>query len=171
MINSKINEESLEEENIEEMNEVLSEQEETIQAPKKKKVLNENQRKAVAINLAKGRANLKIKQEQQRLHREERKEELKKVKEETILKKANQIKQNHNSKIEKTKTKINQIIKDPDFGINSNEIYDEEETVITKKPKKKRIIYREESDSEEEVVVKKMPKQKPIVKPPLLQFF
>ena len=137
MINSKINEESLEEENIEEMNEVLSEQEETIQAPKKKKVLNENQRKAVAINLAKGRANLKIKQEQQRLHREERKEELKKVKEETILKKANQIKQNHNSKIEKTKTKINQIIKDPDFGINSNKIYDEEETVITKKPKRK----------------------------------
>ena len=171
MINSKINKESLEEENIEEMNEVLSEQEETIQAPKKKKVLNENQRKAVAINLAKGRANLKIKQEQQRLHREERKEELKKVKEETILKKANQIKQNHNSKIEKTKTKINQIIKDPDFGINSTEIYDEEEIVITKKPKKKRIIYREESDSEEEVVVKKMPKQKPIVKPPLLQFF
>ena len=172
MINSKINKESLEEENIEEMNEVLSEPEETIQAPKKKKVLNENQRNAVAINLAKGRANLKIKQEQQRLHREERKEELKKVKEETILKKANQIKQNHNSKIEKTKTKINQIIKDPDFGINSTEIYDEEETVITKKPKKKRIIYGEESDSEEEVVVKKMPKQKPIVnKPPLLQFF
>ena len=70
MINSKINKESLEEENIEEINEVLSEQEETIQAPKKKKVLNENQRKAVAINLAKGRENLKKKQEQQRIERE-----------------------------------------------------------------------------------------------------
>jgi hypothetical protein len=78
--------------------------------------------------------------------------------------------------MEKTKMKINTIVKDPNFGIDSNEIYDEEETIITKKPKKKRIIYREESDSEEEVVVKRKPKQiqepKPVIsKIPLLQFF
>ena len=47
--------------------------------------------------------------------------------------------------MEKTKTKINKTfsVKEPDFGLDSNEVYDEEETIITKKPKKKRIIYRE----------------------------
>ena len=100
------------------------------------------------------------------------------LKEETLIRKANQIKQKHISKMEKTKTKINKTfsVKEPDFGIDSNEVYDEEETIITKKPKKKRIIYREESDSEEEVVVKRKPKQvqepKPVInKIPLLQFF
>jgi hypothetical protein len=38
--------------------------------------LNEKQRAAVAINLAKGREKIKIKQEQQRAERELRKEEL-----------------------------------------------------------------------------------------------
>ena len=83
MINSKINKKDL---NIEEEKEIVEDiendleddEEETIQASKKKKVLNENQRKAVAINLAKGRENLKKKQEQQRIEREQRKEELKK---------------------------------------------------------------------------------------------
>ena len=37
-----------------------------IQALRKKKTLNKNQRKAVALNLAKGRENLMKKQEQQR---------------------------------------------------------------------------------------------------------
>jgi len=152
MINSKINKKDLkikeetkiiediqndleeeEEEEEEEQEQKQEEDDENIQAPKKRKVLNENQRKAVLINLAKGRENLKKKQEQQRIEREQRKEELKKVKEETILRKANQIKQNHNSKMEKTKTKINKIIKEVDFGLDSNEIYDEEEIIITKK--------------------------------------
>ena len=98
MIYSKINKKDL---NIEEEKEIdediendLEEQEddeeeETIQAPKKKNLLNENQRKAVAINLQKGRLALAKKQEHQRIEREQRKEELKKVKEETILRKAN----------------------------------------------------------------------------------
>ena len=38
--------------------------------------------------------------------------------------------------MEKTKMKINKIVKDPNFGIDSSEIYDEEETIITKKNKK-----------------------------------
>ena len=40
----------------------ISERNPRIQAPRKKKTLNENQRKAVALNLAKGRENLKKKQ-------------------------------------------------------------------------------------------------------------
>ena len=88
------------------------------------------------------------------------------VKQETILKKAENIKKVQQKKIDKTKAKISKIIDIPDVE------YDEEETIITKKPKKKRVIYKEESDSEEEVIVKKMPKQKPVVnKIPLLQFF
>jgi hypothetical protein len=139
---------------------------EQIQASKPKKVLNENQRKAVAANLKKGREALAKKQEQQRLDREARKEELLNVKQETILKKAENIKKVQQKKIDKTKAKISKIIDIPDVE------YDEEETIITKKPKKKRVIYKEESDSEEEVIVKKMPKQKPVVnKIPLLQFF
>ena len=173
MNNSKIIKKDLDlEDAVEDIVEDLSEQEK-IEAPKKKKVLNENQRKAVAINLAKGRENLKKKQEQQRIDREQRQKEL-----ETSIRKANQIKQKHISKMEKTKTKVNKTfsVKEPDFGIDSNEVYDEEETIITKKPKKKRIIYREESDSEEVVVVKRKPKQvqepKPVInKIPLLQFF
>ena len=46
-------------EDIEDIEEDLEQEEEKIEAPKKKKVLNENQRKAVAINLQKGRENLK----------------------------------------------------------------------------------------------------------------
>ena len=38
--------------------------------------------------------------------------------------------------MEKTKMKINKIVKEPDFGLDSNEIYDEEETIITNKPKR-----------------------------------
>ena len=141
-------------------------EEQSIQAPKPKRVLNANQRAAVAINLAKGREKIKIKQEQQRLDREARKEELLNVKQETILKKAENIKKVQQKKIDKTKAKIDKIVDIPDVE------YDEEETIITKKPKRKRVIYKEESDSEEEVIVKKVPKQKPVVnKIPLLQFF
>jgi len=58
MNNSKIIKKDLDlEDAVEDIEEDLSEQEK-IEAPKKKKVLNENQRKAVAINLAKGRENL-----------------------------------------------------------------------------------------------------------------
>ena len=39
--------------------------------------------------------------------------------------------------MEKTKMKINKIVKDPNFGIDSSEIYDVEETIITKIPKRK----------------------------------
>jgi rubrerythrin len=102
MNNSKIIKKDLDlEDAVEDIVEDLSEQEK-IEAPKKKKVLNENQRKAVAINLAKGRENLKKKQEQQRIDREQRQKEL-----ETSIRKANQIKQKHISKMEKTKTKVN----------------------------------------------------------------
>jgi len=107
MNNSKIIKKDLDlEDAVEDIEEDLSEQEK-IEAPKKKKVLNENQRKAVAINLAKGRENLKKKQEQQRIDREQRQKELEMLKEETLIRKANQIKQKHISKMEKTKTKIN----------------------------------------------------------------
>ena len=130
-------------------------------------------KKTVSINLQKGRDKLKIKQEQQRKERELRKEELENVKKETILRKAQKIKEVQQSKINKTKTKIDKVINIPlEIDENKNEIFDEEEIIITKKPKKKKIIYREESDSEEEVIVKKLPKQKPVVnKMPLLQFF
>ena len=73
-----------EEENIEKI--------EATKTPKPKKILNENQMKAVSINLAKGREKLKLKQEQQRLDREKRKEELLNVKQEIILQKAQKIK-------------------------------------------------------------------------------
>ena len=63
----------------------IEEEPKQIQAPRKKKTLNENQRKAVAENLKKGREALAKKQEQQRKEREERKEELKLAKEEYIL--------------------------------------------------------------------------------------
>ena len=138
-----------------------------IQAPRKKKTLNENQIKAVALNLAKGRENLKKKQEQQRKEREERKEEMKLAKEEYILSKAQKIKETHEKKVSKVKAKI----EPPEFGLDSKEVFDEEEVIITKKPKKKRVIYKEESDSEEEVIVRKA-KAKPIeIKNQLLQFF
>ena len=146
-----------EEENIEKI--------EATKTPKPKKILNENQMKAVSIDLAKGRENLKLKQEQQRLDREKRKEELLNVKQEIILQKAQKIKKVQEKKIDKTKAKIDKIVDTGDVE------YDEEEMIITKKPKKKRIIYKEESDSEEEVVVKKAPKSKPVSKIPLLQFF
>ena len=55
----------------------IEEEPKQIQAPRKKKTLNENQRKAVAENLKKGREALAKKQEQQRLEREQRREEMK----------------------------------------------------------------------------------------------
>ena len=76
------------EENESATSDLEEEEPKQIQAPRKKKTLNENQRKAVGLNLAKGRENLKKKQEQQRKEREERKEEMKNVKEEFILLKA-----------------------------------------------------------------------------------
>ena len=62
------------EENESATSDLEEEEPKQIQAPRKKKTLNENQRKAVALNLAIGRENLKKKQEQQRLEREQRKE-------------------------------------------------------------------------------------------------
>jgi len=69
-----------EEENIEKI--------EATKTPKPKKILNENQMKAVSINLAKGREKLKLKKEQQLLDREKRKEDLLNLKQEIILQKA-----------------------------------------------------------------------------------
>ena len=71
----------------ESVTEDLEEQEEPqkIQAPRKKKTLNENQRKCVAVNLKKGREALAKIQEQQWAEREQRKEEMKTAKEEYIL--------------------------------------------------------------------------------------
>lgn len=119
---------------------ILSDKDESIieQKPKKKRVLNEKQREAVAINLAKGRAkrdeNRKLKQEENL-----------KLKEELIVKKAQQI----TKKEEKLKNLIGLADDQPD----------EIEERITKKPKKKKIIYREESESEEEVIIKKKEKK------------
>ena len=106
-----------------------------------------------------------MKQEQQRLDREKRKEELINAKQEIIIEKAQKIKKVQEKKIDKTKAKIDKIV---DTG---NVEYDEIEEIVTKKPKKKWIIYKTESDSEEELIVKKVPKQKPVSKIPLLQFF
>ena len=78
-----------------------------IQAPRKKKTLNENQRKAVAENLKKGRAALAKKQEQQRAEREQRKEEMKTAKEEYILAKAQKIKETHQKKFLNLNQKLN----------------------------------------------------------------
>ena len=87
-----------EEENIEKI--------EATKTPKPKKILNENQMKAVSINLAKGREKLKLKQEQQRLDREKRKEELLNVKQEIILQKAQKIKKVQEKKLIKQKQKL-----------------------------------------------------------------
>ena len=93
---------------------------------------------------------------------------MKTAKEEYILAKAQKIKETHQKKISKVKSKIEPTT---DFGLDSKEVFDEEEVIITKKPKKKRVIYKEESDSEEEVIVRKS-KPKPLeTKKPLLQFF
>ena len=63
--------------------------EEIIEAPKKpKRVLNENQKKAVAENLKKGREKLKLKQDKQK----EEQENLKRLKDEVKQKKADKIK-------------------------------------------------------------------------------
>jgi hypothetical protein len=76
---------------------------------------------------------------------------MKNFKEEYILAKAQKIRETHQKKVTKVKSKI----EPPEFGL------DEEEVIITKKLKKKRIICKEESDSEEEVIVRKA-KPKPV---------
>ena len=127
--------------------EIESVEEETIvQKPKPKRVLNEKQKEAVAINLAKGRAK---RDENRKLKMEEDKKKA----EELIAKKA--------ERILKTQTKKETQIKNL-IGLDDNDNDEIIEERIIKKPKKKKIIYREESDSEEEVIIK--PKKKEIKK-------
>ena len=59
---------------------------------------------------------------------------MKLAKEEYILSKAQKIKETHEKKVSKVKAKIEH----PEFGLDSKEVFDEEEVIITKKPKKKR---------------------------------
>ena len=124
-------------------NPTLEEEETIIQKPKCK--LNENQMAAVAINLAKGRANLAAKKQKQ-------KEEAQIKTNEIVIKKADKLKRITAQKEQQVKT----IIGDDDDDVE--EIIEH----ITKKPKKKRIIYKEESDSEEEVIVRKTPKKREV---------
>lgn len=125
------------------------EEETIVQKPKVKRVLNEKQKEAVAINLAKGRAK---RDENRKLKKEEDIKEAEKM----VVKKA--------ERILKTKTKKETQLKSL-IGLDDNE-EDIEERII-KKPKKKKIIYREESDSEEEVIIKRLPK-KAIDTPPVV---
>jgi len=119
------------------------EEEIIVQKPKPKRVLNEKQKEAVAINLAKGRAK---RDENRKLKLEEDKKNA----EELIAKKA--------ERMLKTKTKKETQIKNL-IGLDDEESIEER---IIKKPKKKKIIYREESDSEEEIIIK--PKKKEVKK-------
>ena len=123
-----------------------AEEETIVQKPKPKRVLNEKQKEAVAINLAKGRAK---RDENRKLKMEEDKKKA----EELIAKKA--------ERILKTQTKKETQIKNL-IGLDDNDNDEIVEERIIKKPKKKKIIYREESDSEEEVIIK--PKKKEIKK-------
>jgi hypothetical protein len=111
---------------------------------KPKRVLNEKQREAVKINLAKGR-------EIRDKNRAIKKEADKKMAEEMIEKKA--------EKILKTKAKKESKIKEL-IGLEDNGGDEDVEERIIKKPKKKKIIYREESDSEEELIIKPKRKEK-----------
>jgi hypothetical protein len=122
--------------------ESIEEEETIVQKPKPKRVLNEKQKEAVAINLAKGRAK---RDENRKLKMEEDK----KIAEELIAKKA--------ERIIKTKTKKEKELKTL-IGLEDEESVEER---IIKKPKKKKIIYREESDSEEEIIIK--PKKREII--------
>ena len=114
---------------------------EIIQKPKR--TLNHNQREAIKINLAKGRAirdaKRAVKLNEDRI-----------VAEEMILKKAEKL-------IKAKETKTNNIKKM--IGIDDDDVEIEER--IIKKPKKKKIIYREESDSEEEIIIKRKEKELP----------
>ena len=122
-----------------------AEEETIVQKPKPKRVLNEKQKEAVAINLKKGR-------DKRDENRKIKLEEDKKQAEELIAKKAERILKTQTKK----ETQIKKLI-----GLDDND-NDEIEERIIKKPKKKKIIYREESDSEEEVIIK--PKKKEIKK-------
>ena len=130
----------------EHIEEESAEEETIVQKPKPKRVLNEKQKEAVAINLAKGRAK---RDENRKLKMEEDKKKA----EELIAKKA--------ERILKTQTKKETQIKNL-IGLDDNDNDEIIEERIIKKPKKKKIIYREESDSEEEVIIK--PKKREIKK-------
>ena len=82
-----------------ENNTILEEEEEDtiIQKPKIKRTLNENQKKAVAINLAKGRAKLAEKKQQQ-------KEEAQIKTNEIVIKKAEKLKKINERKEKKLKS-------------------------------------------------------------------
>ena len=126
----------------------LEEEEKTIiQKPKRK--LNDAQKAAVAINLAKGRANLATKKQQQR-------EEAQIKTNAIVIQKADKLKRISQKKEKQLKYIIGM---DDDKTDEETDIEEIEEHIV-KKPKKKRIIYRQESDSEEEVIIRKTPKKR-----------
>lgn len=119
------------------------EEEKIVQKPKPKRVLNEKQKEAVAINLAKGRA---------------KRDENRKLKMEEDKKKATELITKKAERILKTQTKKETQLKNL-IGLDDNDNDEIIEERIIKKPKKKKIIYREESDSEEEIIIKPKKKQ------------
>ena len=122
-------------------------EEETIQAPKVKKVLTDKQKEA----MEKGRNSLKLKREQQLKEKNELKEQL-------ILKKAEQVK--------RAQTKLKQ-----DIGLDEEEEEEIEYRVKKSKPRpKKKIVYVEEEEEEEEVeeeYIEEEPKPKKKTYPPV----
>ena len=128
---------------------VLPEENEPLQKPKKK--LTEKQKEIGRANLAKGREALATKRKQQ-------KEEQQKKADEMIVKKAEKLVKTKANQDKKLKSVIGDVPDEADVEI--------EERII-KKPKKKKIIYREESDSEEEVIIKPAKSKKPVQQVPI----
>lgn len=134
------------------------EEEEGIEAPKKIRIMTEEQKEKGRQNLAKGRETLRKKQEEKRLANE-------KVKNELILKKAEQLKGLPQRNKERIKKELGMTNEDSD-----NEIEEQPQKVVIikkKKPSKKVIIYESESDEEEPQpqIIKRRSQQPPPEQP------
>jgi hypothetical protein len=125
----------------------INEDTETIQAPKKKKVVSE----ATKAALAKGREKLNKKWEEDRIKNKE-------LEEKYAIKKANKIIK-HKMNIKKK------------YDINESDTEDEEPVKIIQKskPKKQVIIFPAPESDEEEIIMKKAPKKKQEAPPPQQQ--
>jgi len=122
----------------------INEDTETIQAPKKKKVVSE----ATKAALAKGREKLNKKWEEDRIKNKE-------LEEKYAIKKANKIIK-HKMNIKKK------------YDINESDTEEEEPVKIIQKskPKKQVIIFPAPESDEEEIIMKKAPKKKQEAPPP-----
>jgi hypothetical protein len=136
---------SKEEEHLDEISD--ADDDEEIQKPvKPKRVLNENQRKAVALNLAKGREKLKLKKQAQIEERNKQIESKKELKNTLIIKKAD--------KLIKEKQKMKKQI-----GLEEDDEDDETPVIVVKKKKPQKIVYVEDDEEEEEPVYVKRVKK------------